>query len=227
MLILYAVIHETCSDIAKRLAEGPYYICLGCKAELCLKWMSTARCLMWKPLSAIQVICCAPVGGLWQCHCCQMLWGLRKVQETLACLNHQTPLTQDPWQDYGACVRSAMLHGSETWVPKEPELRWLCRNSRWICVIRDRRNTLRFTATERWCRLDCIGPLLSATQMVRPCTTGHVLYEIYHRLSISRHCKEWKAFEDIVWICEDWCLYVWPSWRWPTRQRCMGNWCST
>ena len=32
--------------------------------------------------------------GLWQCHCCQMC-GLGKVQETLACLNHQTPVSWD------------------------------------------------------------------------------------------------------------------------------------
>ena len=36
--------------------------------------------------------------GDMQCHCCQMLCGLGKVQETLACPNHKTPLTSDTWQ---------------------------------------------------------------------------------------------------------------------------------
>ena len=32
---------------------------------------------------------------------------------------------------------------------------------------------------------------------------------------------ERKAKEDLVWMCEDWCQNVWPSWHWPTGQRCM------
>ena len=33
-------------------------------AELLLGWMSTASCLMWKPLSATLVMCCTPVGAV-------------------------------------------------------------------------------------------------------------------------------------------------------------------
>ena len=33
-------------------------------AELWLRWISTAPCLMWKPLSATEVICYAPVGAV-------------------------------------------------------------------------------------------------------------------------------------------------------------------
>ena len=46
---------------------------------------------------------------------------------------------------YEACVRSAMLHGSETWGPKQPDRRRLRRNDRamirWFCGIKDRDET--------------------------------------------------------------------------------------
>ena len=107
-----------------------------------------------------------------------MLCGLGKVQETLACPNHQTTFTQNiHGKVYEARVRSAMHHGSEIWGRKEPELRGLCRSDRamshWICGIKDRDETpsLSFTTTETWHRGHYIGPLLSATQIVWLCTT--------------------------------------------------------
>ena len=42
---------------------------------------------------------------------------------------------------FKACVRSALLHGSETWAPTVPDLQRLCQNDRsmvrWICRVRD------------------------------------------------------------------------------------------
>ena len=42
---------------------------------------------------------------------------------------------------FNACVRSALLHGSETWAPTAPDLQQLRRNDRsmvgWICGVRD------------------------------------------------------------------------------------------
>ena len=42
---------------------------------------------------------------------------------------------------FNSCVRSALLHGSETWATTAPDLQWLCRNDRsmvrWICGVRD------------------------------------------------------------------------------------------
>ena len=55
------------------------------------KLISMAPCIMWRPLSATRVAFCVPV-GLWQRHCWQMLCGLGKVQETLACSHHHPPL---------------------------------------------------------------------------------------------------------------------------------------
>ena len=42
---------------------------------------------------------------------------------------------------FNACVRYALVHGSETWAPTAPGLQWLRRNNRsmvrWICGVRD------------------------------------------------------------------------------------------
>ena len=42
---------------------------------------------------------------------------------------------------FNACVRSALLHGSETWAPTAPDLQRLRQNNRsmvrWICGVRD------------------------------------------------------------------------------------------
>ena len=48
--------------------------------------------LMSRPLSATWVTCCAPV-GVGQCHCCQTVRGLGKVNETFACPFHQASFT--------------------------------------------------------------------------------------------------------------------------------------
>ena len=52
-------------------------------------WMSMAPCLMWKPLSATNVISCTLVPLLPD----HVLCGLGKVQENLVCSNCQVPLT--------------------------------------------------------------------------------------------------------------------------------------
>ena len=82
---------------------------------------------------------------LWQCHSCQILCGLGKVEETLACPNHRHLSPRIRGKVYEACVPSTMLHGMETWGPKEPELRRLPRNDRtmihWICRIKGRDKT--------------------------------------------------------------------------------------
>ena len=78
--------------------------------------------------------------GLWQSHCCKMLCGQGKVKKTLACPNHQTPLTRIHRNVYEAYVGSPMAHGNEKCGPKEPESRQLSLNYRamiqWICGIK-------------------------------------------------------------------------------------------
>ena len=76
-----------------------------------------------------------------------MLCGQGIDQETLACPNLQIPLVslKIHGKVYVTCVRSAMLHGTETWGPKEPELWQLHGNDRamirWIRGIKDRDET--------------------------------------------------------------------------------------
>ena len=87
-------VHKRCSGITKQLVADPNYICPRCKGEfrpidgqtmtevdvngtmldvgshfLLPWWYAVFRC------------------GLWQCHCCQLLCGLGKVQGSLACPN--------------------------------------------------------------------------------------------------------------------------------------------
>ena len=113
---------QTVSALVLRMSLGP------AMAELWLKWKSMAPCLMWKPLSATLVICCVPVGVVTVPLLPDAVWPGKSVQSGNV---------------YVAC--SAMLHGRETWVPTEPELRQLRHNARamtrWICGIKDRDET--------------------------------------------------------------------------------------
>ena len=49
-----------------------------------------------------------------------------------------SPLTRG--KVFRACIRPALLHGSETWAPTAPDLQRLCRNDRamirWICSVK-------------------------------------------------------------------------------------------
>ena len=74
---------------------------------------------------------------------CSVAWGkFRKLLPVLTS-RHLSPRIRG--KVYEVCVRSAMLHGSQMWGPKEPVLRWLHRNDhtmiRWICGIKDRDET--------------------------------------------------------------------------------------
>ena len=86
-------VHKKCSGTTKRLIGDENYVCSRCKGEYwpihgqTVKWMSTAPCLMWKPLSATQVICCALVGAVTVPSFPDVVW----PADTLACPNHHTP----------------------------------------------------------------------------------------------------------------------------------------
>ena len=175
-------VHKTSSGITKWLVVTQTMSAIGVRvilgklmAGLRLKWMSTAPCLMWKPLSATLVICCALVGAV----TVPLLCGLGKVQETLACPNLQTPLIQDMWQgvcslhllSYASCISIAMnvpwsvgSVASKTEM-KHPQLHY-------------NRNLTSRTSHQSY---------VLATQIVWPCTTGHILYQFYHKLSDFWH----------------------------------------
>ena len=61
-------------------------------ADQWLKWMTTAPCLMWRPLSATWVTCTALVGAVTVALPPDVAWPGVKVRETLSCLDHQAPL---------------------------------------------------------------------------------------------------------------------------------------
>ena len=102
-----------------------------------LKWMLKAPSLIWRLLSAVWVTCCAPV-ALWPCHCRQMLCGLRKVQEIIACPHLQ--LGYAPW------LRNM---GIEHIRPRAATLQWLCHDPMDLCHQRPWWNTL-FITQEPW-----------------------------------------------------------------------------
>ena len=213
-------VYMTCSGKTKWLVEDPNYICPQCKGE---SWPIDGRSVtemdidgtmldvefsFWYLVDMLQYSsggCVSAIAARW----C-VSWGkFRKLLRVLT-TRHLSPRIRGKLHE--ACVRSFMLHNSEKWGPKEPELQQLFRDKRamihWIYGIKDkRRNTLSFTTTETEHQEHYIGSSLSATQMIRPCM-GHVLYQIYHKLSNSRHQRERKGSENIVWICADWCQWV-------------------
>ena len=75
---------------------------------------------------------------------------------------------------FNACVRSALLHGSETWEPTAPDLKRLRRNDRsmvhWICGVRDDDEV----STDRLCAMLGVQEVTAAlrTRLLR--WYGHV-----------------------------------------------------
>ena len=69
---------------------------------------------------------------------CSVAWGKFRRLLPILTTKHLSPLTRG--RVYNTCVRSAMLHGSETWAPKVAETRRLQRTDRamirWICGVR-------------------------------------------------------------------------------------------
>ena len=68
---------------------------------------------------------------------CCAAWGKFRKLLPLLTSRHISPKSRG--QVYSSCVRSAMLHGSETWGPNASELQRLCLNDRsmvrWICGV--------------------------------------------------------------------------------------------
>ena len=70
---------------------------------------------------------------------CSTAWG--KFKRLLPILTSKHVSLRTGGKIFNACVRSALLHGSETWAPTAPDLQRLRRNDRsmvrWICGVRD------------------------------------------------------------------------------------------
>ena len=68
---------------------------------------------------------------------CSTAWGKFRKLLPILTSKHVSPLTRG--KVFGAYVRSALLHRSETWAPTAPDLQRLHRNDRamirWICGV--------------------------------------------------------------------------------------------
>ena len=129
--------HKKCSGIVGRLANNPLYVCPCC--------LGTARPIDGRPVTKIVVngseldaenkFCylgdmLSSGGGCTQAikARCSVAWGkFRKLLPILT--SKHIPLTVRG-KVFSACVRSAMLHGGETWAPNVLDLQLLQRNDR-------------------------------------------------------------------------------------------------
>ena len=140
-------VHKTCSGITKRLVEDPNHICSQCRGdsqpingqsvtevdvdiEATFCYLGDMLCSGGGCDSAIAARCC-------------VAWG--KFRKLLPVLTSSRLSPKIRGKVYVACIRLAMLHGSETWGPKEHALWQLHRNDcamiHWICGIKDQDET--------------------------------------------------------------------------------------
>ena len=141
-------VEQTCCGITKRLVEDPNYICPRCKGE---SWPIDGRTVTEVDADSTMfdmeaTFCClgdmlCSGGGCESAvaaRCCVTWEKFRKILHVLTSRQLSPELRN---QVYVTGVHSAMLHGSDTWRPKEPELQQFCRNDRamicWICGIKD------------------------------------------------------------------------------------------
>jgi hypothetical protein len=137
-------VHKRCSGVKGRLAASSDFLCPRCKGE--------ARPIDGRPATQIEVdgstldiepnfcylgdtICAG--GGCARAittRCC-VAWG--KFRKLLPILTSKHISLTTRGRVFSACVRSAMLHGSECWAPNASDLQKLRRNDRamirWIC----------------------------------------------------------------------------------------------
>ena len=139
-------VHKKCSGL-KRLKKDPDYRCTWCQ--------ETARPLDGRPQKEIQVgpdklevvasFCylgdmLSAAGGceLSTTTCVKTAW--KKFKDLLPVLSSRHLSLKTRGHEYSSCVRSAMLHASETWPLTKPNLQCLQRNNRamirQICNVR-------------------------------------------------------------------------------------------
>ena len=180
-------------------------------AELWLKRMSTAPCLMWKPLSASLVICYAPVGAV-----------------TVSLLPDAVPressrnscLSQPPDTSYPGCVarctRPALArlcsmvakHGDQ----RNPSRGGCTAMIRWICSIKDRDETTSasllqkfgiedITSFLRCRRLRWYGHVQRVTSCIKTITNFQILGTKKKGQPRKTEMHE-EPVVDIAWRCQ-------------------------
>ena len=140
-------VHKKCSNVLGRLSADPNYICPRCSG--------VARPIDGRPVTHVDIddttldvetsfcylgdMLCAG-GGCERAiaaRCC-VAWG--KFRKLLPILTSRHLSYKVRGRVFSVCVRSAMLHGSETWAPNSSDLQRLRRNDRsmirWICGVK-------------------------------------------------------------------------------------------
>lgn len=137
-------VHKKCSGVVGRLAADPGYVCLRCQ--------DLARSIDGRPVTHVDIdgtsldveanFCylgdmMSAGGGCERAiaaRCC-VAWG--KFRKLLPILTSRHLSFKIRGNVFSVCVRSAMLHGSETWAPSASDVQRLRRNDRamirWIC----------------------------------------------------------------------------------------------
>ena len=145
-------VHKKCSSITGPLPADPAYVCPRCRG--------VARPIDGRPVTKVDVdgtmldvgasfcylgdMLCAGGGcdSAIAARCC-VAWGKFRKLLPILTTRHLSPKVRG--KVYTACVRSAMLHGSETWAPNASDLQRLRRNDRsmirWICGTKDQDET--------------------------------------------------------------------------------------
>jgi hypothetical protein len=140
-------VHKRCSGVVGRLTTDPEYVCPRCR--------NIARPIDGRPLTQVNIdgteldveasFCylgdMLSAGGGCEhaiaARCC-VAWG--KFRKLLPILTSRHLSFKIRGNVYSACVRSSMLHGSETWAPNASDLQRLRRNDRamirWICAVK-------------------------------------------------------------------------------------------
>ena len=139
-------VHKKCSGIVGRLANNPLYVfprCLGTARPINGR-LVTNIVVNGSELDAENKFYLGDMlssgGGCNQAikARCSVAWGKFKKLLPILTSKH-IPLTVRG-KVFSACVRSAMLHGGETWAPNVLDLQLLQRNNRamvrWICRVK-------------------------------------------------------------------------------------------
>ena len=140
-------VHKKCSGITRPLVADPDYVCPRCRGEArpidgrsithvdidgTMLDVEATFCYLGDMLSAG-----GGCGTAIAARCCAAWCKFRELLPILT-TRHLSPKIRG--KVYTACVRSVMLHGSETWGPNAEDLKRLYRNDRsmirWICGVK-------------------------------------------------------------------------------------------
>ena len=130
-------VHKRCSSISGRMVANPNYVCPKCCGQTrptdgrpvtqvdvdgTLLDVEASFCYLGDMLSA-----CGGCSFAIITRCCTA-WG--KFKKLLPILTSKHKSLTVRGKVFDACVRCALLHGSETWAPTAPDLQQLHRNDR-------------------------------------------------------------------------------------------------